>query len=143
MQNIYIDLIAVLKEKKMEYFDNEGNTLKQKIASDGLNLKPELIKVILQNEKLKEHFTVDVDGITVFDKVKFQRFVNNKMYLEESYTQFLNKMGLADANGELLSKKNDVVLVWPYKDCVLQGGQTKEDDKRMKFSIMKFLLLMI
>ena len=28
------------------------------------------------------------------------------------------------------SENKEVVLVWPYKDCVLEGGMTKEDQKR-------------
>lgn len=128
--NLYEELLELLKEQGNGYFDSDGRPLKQKIIEEALKLEPKVIKAVLKNEKLKKHFTVDVSGITVFDKVKFQRFVSNKMYLSDSYTQFLNKMGLVDPHGELLSKKNDVVLVWPYKDCVLQGGQTKEDDKR-------------
>jgi adenine-specific DNA-methyltransferase len=30
----------------------------------------------------------------------------------------------------LISESNDVVLSFPYKDCVLEGGQTKDDQKR-------------
>ena len=33
-------------------------------------------------------------------------------------------------NREYLSESREVVLDWPYKDCVLEGGQTKEDQKR-------------
>jgi adenine-specific DNA-methyltransferase len=29
-----------------------------------------------------------------------------------------------------LTESKEVVLSWPYKDCVLEGGQTKEDQKR-------------
>jgi adenine-specific DNA-methyltransferase len=29
-----------------------------------------------------------------------------------------------------LRERGDVALVWPYKDCVLEGGQTKEEEKR-------------
>ncbi|MCU9936219.1 hypothetical protein NWP96_03735 [Mycoplasmopsis cynos] len=31
---------------------------------------------------------------------------------------------------EFISKSNDVVLDFPYKDCVLEGGQDKDDQKR-------------
>lgn len=29
-----------------------------------------------------------------------------------------------------MSESREVVLSWPYKDCILEGGQTKEDTKR-------------
>ena len=65
----------------------------------------------------------------VFDKVAFQSFVSNKQFLPDSYTAFKNKIGLT-ANHEYLTESKEVVLAWPYKDCVLEGGQTKEDQKR-------------
>lgn len=37
---------------------------------------------------------------------------------------------MVDRNGDYISTSNDVELVFPYKDCVLEGGQTKEDQKR-------------
>ena len=49
--------------------------------------------------------------------------------LPDSYTRFTNKIGIT-TNGDFISKNNDVVLDFPYKDCVLEGGQDKEDQKR-------------
>ena len=37
---------------------------------------------------------------------------------------------MIDGDGEFISQKKEVVLSWPYKDCVLEGGMTKEDQKR-------------
>lgn len=34
--------------------------------------------------------------------------------------------------GNFISKKHDIVLNFPYKDCVLQGGQDKDDQKRQE-----------
>ena len=89
-----------------------------------------LIKLLLTNEITKERFFADVDGIAVFDKVGFGWVINNRQFLPDSYTRFKNKIGLIDNNGEYISTSNDVELVFPYKDCVLEGGQTKEDQKR-------------
>lgn len=49
--------------------------------------------------------------------------------MPDSYTQFKNKIGLT-ANGTYLTESKEVVLDFPYKDCVLQGCQDKEDSKR-------------
>ena len=130
VQNLFDEFIDTLKIEKPELFDKQGNPLKQLIAEKGLELDPSLLEIILKDDKFKSHFTKGIAGVTVFDKVKFQKFVNNKNYWKDSYTEFLNKIGLADGNNELISKQSKVSLVWPYKDCVLQGGQTKEDDKR-------------
>lgn len=37
---------------------------------------------------------------------------------------------MTDRAGNELNKNKDVVLSWAYKDCVLEGGQDKEDAKR-------------
>lgn len=107
----------------------DGKLAKNKIVELALNLDTSLLKLLLADEQLKNHFFQDVDGMLIFDKVAFQRFVNNKSFLPDSYTQFKNKIGLS-ADNHYLSENNDVVIAWPYKDCVLEGGQTKEDQKR-------------
>ncbi|EJG1745085.1 site-specific DNA-methyltransferase [Vibrio parahaemolyticus] len=107
----------------------DGKLAKNKIVELALNLDPELLKLLLADEQLKKHFFKDIDGVLIFDKVSFQRFVNNKSFLPDSYTEFKNKIGLSD-NSHYLAESNDIVIAWPYKDCVLEGGQTKEDQKR-------------
>mgnify|MGYP001616209902 CR=1 FL=1 len=62
-------------------------------------------------------------------KDKFISFINNKEFLPDSFTAFKNRIGLM-SNGEYVKEKGDVVLAWAYKDCVLEGGQDKEDQKR-------------
>ncbi|MCD6483127.1 MAG: site-specific DNA-methyltransferase, partial [Candidatus Aenigmarchaeota archaeon] len=69
-------------------------------------------------------------GVLVFNKEKFMKFIDNKEFLPDSYTAFKNKIGLANEEGKYLAKSKEVVLVWPYKDCVLEGGQEKTDEKR-------------
>lgn len=48
-----------------------------------------------------------------------------------SYTEYSNKIGLySNSQQGFISSSPDVVLNFPYKDCVLEGGMTKEDVKR-------------
>ncbi|MGF1804238.1 site-specific DNA-methyltransferase [Aliivibrio sifiae] len=107
----------------------DGKLAKNKIVELALNLDPALLKILLTNEQLKKHFFTEVEGMLIFDKVAFQRFVNNKSFLPDSFTQFKNKIALSTEN-HYLAESNDVVLSWPYKDCILEGGQTKEEQKR-------------
>jgi len=65
----------------------------------------------------------------VFNKDKFVKFVSFQEFLPSSFTSYKNKIGLA-TDDEYLSENKDVVLNWPYKDCILEGGQDKEDVKR-------------
>lgn len=112
-------------------FVGENNViLKPKVYEACMNMDPALLKLLLADEMLKKHFFVDVDGMLVFDKIKFSWVLESREFLPDSYTLFKNKIGLADRNNNLLSSKNDVSLVWPYKDCILEGGQTKDDQKR-------------
>ena len=128
MQNLQNTLVELLKDDT--HYTSEGKLLKNKLTEDALKLESSLLKYLLKNDRLKKHFFIDVDGPLVFDKDKFLQFVNDKEFLPDSYTSFRNKIGLLDEDGKYFSEKRDVVLAWPYKDCVLEGGQDKEDQKR-------------
>lgn len=128
MQNLLEELIQLLS--KDDRLVSEGKLLKNKVIELALNMDAGLIKLLLKNESIKRHFFVEVGNVLVFDKIKFQKFVSNKQFLPDSYTAFKNKIGLVNENGDYLSESREVVLAWPYKDCVLEGGQTKEDQKR-------------
>jgi len=108
---------------------SEGKLLKNRIVELALKLDKELAKLLLSDDRIKWHFFEEVDGILVFDKEKFMRFIDNKEFLPDSYTAFKNKIGLATDNDYIVQSK-EVVLSWPYKDCILEGGQEKIDEKR-------------
>ncbi|MDP3697339.1 MAG: site-specific DNA-methyltransferase [Candidatus Taylorbacteria bacterium] len=127
MQNLYNDL-AKLLEKDDRVFA-EGKILKNKVTELALKLDGNLLKILLKNEQIKKHFFAQVDTVLVFDQDKFVKFINNKEFLPDSFTIFKNHIGLA-SNDEYLKDNGKVVLAWPYKDCVLEGGQDKEDVKR-------------
>lgn len=127
MENLLHNLKSLLQ--KDERLVSEGELLKNKIIELALKLDKELIKLLLSDKKMKEVFFVDVDGTLIFDNNKFIRFVSNKQFLPDSYTAFKNKIGLT-LGDDYLSEKKEVVLSWPYKDCILEGGMTKEDQKR-------------
>ena len=40
---------------------------------------------------------------------------------------------------KFLPERGEVSLVWPYKDCVLEGGQTKEEEKRKELFFNEIL----
>ena len=127
--NLYHELEQLLRMNS-RYCMDDGRLLKNQIVEDALSIQPLLVKELLGNEKMKKVFFTDVEGVMVFDKIKFQRFVSDTQFLGGSYTMFKNKIGLANENGRFMSESREVVLSWPYKDCMLEGGQTKEDAKR-------------
>jgi len=127
MQNLLNDLQELLMQD--ERFVADGKLLKNKIIECALNLDSELLKELLGNKQLKEHFFVQAGDVIVFDKIKFQKFVSNKQFLADSYTSYKNRIGLAK-DGDYLSDCKDVVLQWAYKDCILEGGQSRDEQKK-------------
>lgn len=128
-QHLYHELYDVLRMED-RYCTDAGELIKSNIQEDALNLTPSLLKLLLANEYLNRHFFRDVDGIRVFDKVAFQKLIMNKQFLPDSYTAYKNKIGLTTDDGRFITDSREVVLAWPYKDCMLEGGQTKEEAKR-------------
>jgi len=129
MPHFYDVLLTVLKEDE-RFFAQDGTLLRNAVYEAAMQMDPALIRLLLSNTETKQHFFTDVEGTLVFDKVGFGWVVNNRQFLPDSYTRFKNKIGLADADGQLISASGQVSLVFPYKDCVLEGGQTADDQKR-------------
>ena len=127
--NLFHELEKLLRMES-RYCSEDGKLLKNAIVEAALALRPDLIKLLLSHEGLKNNFFTEVEGVLVFDKVQFQKFVMNKRFLPDSYTSFKNKIGLANEDEDFVAESHEIVLSWPYKDCVLEGGQTKEDAKR-------------
>ena len=129
MKEFFDTVLKVLRQDE-RYFSQEGELLRNAVYEDAMKMDPALLSLLYKNSVTRERFFTEVDGISVFDKIGFGWVVNNREFQPDSYTRYKNKIGLADNKGELLSASNDVELVFPYKDCVLEGGQTKEDQKR-------------
>lgn len=127
MQNLFQELIELLSGD--DRLVSEGKLMKNKVVELTHNLDPSLLKYLLKSDSLKKHFFCEVEGVLIFDKIRFQKFVSNKKFLPDSFTAFKNKIGLV-AGDEYLNNSSEVVLAWPYKDCVLEGGQDKQDAKR-------------
>ncbi|PNS43850.1 DNA methyltransferase [Gardnerella vaginalis] len=128
MKNIF-DTVADLLLTNDKYKAEDGKLLKAAVYSDVMAMSENLLTLLLSNEDVKETFFKNVQGTLVFDKQKFAWFMESKEFLPDSYTAYTNKIGLTH-NGNFISQTNDVVLDFPYKDCVLEGGQDKDDQKR-------------
>ena len=126
LENLNNTLENILRKDK-KYIAENGKILKTKVYEDTMNMDNNLIKLLISNDKIKEIFFTDIEGILIFDKQKFIWFIDSKDFLPDSYTSFKNKIGLINKNRNYISSNNDVVLAFPFKDCVLQGGQDKEE----------------
>ena len=131
MNNFYETVVNVLKADE-RFIASDGTFLRNAVYEAAMKMDAPLIKILLSNEETTARFFADVDGVKVFDKMGFAWVINNRQFLPDSYTRFKNKIGLVDEQGEMISTSGKVELVFPYKDCILEGGQTKEDQKRQE-----------
>lgn len=131
MENFYETVLTVLKQDK-RFFAEDGTFLRNAVYEAAMQMDIDLIHLLLTNEKIKARFFKKVDDVLVFDKVGFGWVINNRQFFPDSYTRFKNKIGLVDENGDMISNSGKVELVFPYKDCVLEGGQTRDDQKRQE-----------
>ncbi len=126
--NLFERLEKTLKTEP-HFVDEHGQLKKWLILSKAQNYDQRLMELLLSEPTLKEKFFVPVNGALVFKQTLFTQFLEQKNYLPESYTSFKNKIGLTIA-GQYLKQRNEIALVWPFKDCVLEGGQSKEEQSR-------------
>lgn len=109
----------------------DGVLNKNKLIELAHNYDTELLHLLMKDPELKEHFFSEVErGILVFKSEVFSQFINNKEFLPDSFTVYKNRIGLSTLDNKYIYASDDVILNFPYKDCVLEGGQNKEESKR-------------
>lgn len=121
-------LIDLLKTNQ-SLVDDEGELLTAAIQDKAWKIDHDLIKLLLSDPDVKKAFFEEIEGHWIFNINKFIEYITQKNFLDNSYTRFRNKIGLT-IDGKYLNERGEVALAWPYKDCVLEGGQTKEEEKR-------------
>ena len=136
-QNFNDKLIALLKTNQ-DYVDESGELLPAAVKDHAWKLDPNLIRLLLSDPDIKSTFFNEIDSHWVFNHNTFIDYITDKNFLANSYTQFRNKIGL-NIDGKFLRERGEVSLVWPYKDCVLEGGQTKEEEKRKEIFFNEIL----
>lgn len=129
MDDFFETLLKVLKADE-RFFTKDGTLLRNKVYESAMNMDAELIGLLVENDETKKRFFTEVNGVLVFDKIGFGWVISNRQFLPDSYTRFKNRIGLTDARGDFISASGNVVLSFPYKDCILEGGQTRDDQKR-------------
>ncbi|MFV8358304.1 DNA methyltransferase, partial [Flavobacterium sp. XS1P32] len=118
------NLISLLKTDS-RLLDNEGELMINKIHDLADKTDEKLIELLIDNEETRKKFFIKIKAVFVIKTSDFNfNLYENK--IDNSYTQFENRIGLT-AGGKFLKDNNDVVLDFPYKDCILEGGQSTED----------------
>jgi len=109
--------------------DDEGELIISAVQDRAWKIDHDLVKLLLSDTEIKDKFFEEIDGHWIFNINTFIDYISQKNFLDNSYTRFRNKIGLT-IGGKYLRERGEVALAWPYKDCVLEGGQTKEEEKR-------------
>ncbi len=110
-----------------EHFNTLLNARSLAISNDERVLEFLLEKSSFKDE-YKKRFFENLCGAMIFKKDEFLNFLDLRL-LSASYTSFSNKIGLGVAEKKFLKNSQDIVLNFPFKDCVLKGGQSKDEDK--------------
>ena len=119
------EIYEILK-KDARLWDNDLNEFNQTLLLDLIdNYDNYIIKILLENENIKEKFFVNVNDVLLFKTNHFKFFIEENK-VDNSFTQYKRQIGLSDGK-RFLKESNDIVLNWPFKDCVLQGGQSTEE----------------
>ncbi len=119
-------LIKDILQKDERLWNEEKTELNETLLLDLVEkIDEKIINLLLQEKSLREKFFVKIKDVYVFKTNEFKFFIEENK-VDNSYTQYKNRIGLTDGK-RFLKDTNDVVLNWPYKDCVLEGGQSTEE----------------
>ncbi len=136
-ENFNEKLIRLLKDNP-DLLDDAGELIPAAVRDHAWRLNHDLIRLLLTDNEIKAKFFDEIDGHWVFNHNTFINYITDKNFLANSYTRFRNKIGL-NIGDKFLRERGEVSLVWPYKDCVLEGGQTKEEEKRKEIFFNEIL----
>jgi len=137
-------ILSVLEADERIWFQNEEGEkeLNQTLLLDLVEkIDDKIINLLLQEEALREKFFAKISpipprpasqstpqegNILYIFKMNDFRFFMEENKIDNSYTAYKNRIGLTDGK-KFLKDSNDIVLNWPYKDCILEGGQSNEE----------------
>ncbi len=128
MANFNLILENLLKTDS-RFVDPDGQLIKSAVIDRAWKIDHALMRLLLSNTTIKNNFFQHIDDHSIFNIPKFVEYIQDKNFLNDSYTKFGVKIGLT-IDGKFLNQRGEVALHFPYKDCVLEGGMSNEDKKR-------------
>lgn len=134
-------LPGVLREllwRDPRFIDDEGELLMAVVVDRAWQADRELVGLLLGDPGIKSRFFEEIEGHWIFKAAAFIDYISQQNLLASSYTRFRNRIGL-NIDGKFLQERGEVSLVWPFKDCVLEGGQTRDEEKRKELFFNEIL----
>ncbi len=130
LQN-FKEILTNLLKTDARLIDEQGELLINIVHEFANNLDSQLIELLIDEAQTREKFFLQIKDVFVFKQSDFKFFLDENK-IDNSYTQYENKIGLSFGS-RLLRETSDVVLNFPYKDCVLEGGQSTEEGTDIYF----------
>ncbi|MCC7436771.1 site-specific DNA-methyltransferase [Candidatus Nomurabacteria bacterium] len=125
MSKVKDKILSVLKADA-RLWNEDMTELNQTLLLDLVeSIDEAVINLLLGEEELRAKFFVKIKDVYVFKTNDF-RFFMEENKVDNSYTAYKNKIGLTDGK-KFLKYSSDVVLDFPFKDCILEGGQSTEE----------------
>ena len=120
-KNHLISLLLQDDRLKDEQGELKGNLVKEFANT----IDEKLITLLLGDEQCRDTFFLKIKDAYVFKTNEFKFFLEDNS-IDNSFTQYSNRIGLS-SGGKFFKDNTDVVLDFPFKDCILEGGQSTED----------------
>ena len=105
--------------------DNKKELNQTRLLSLVEEIDGNIIQLLLEDDNIRDKFFVKIKDVYVFKTNDFVFFMEENR-VNNMYTQYKNRIGLTDGK-RFLDDSKDVVLNWPFKDCILEGGQSTEE----------------
>ncbi|STO30765.1 Modification methylase MboII [Fusobacterium necrogenes] len=98
-----------------------------------------ILELLYQNEEIKNKFFLEINGINIFKQEEFKFFIQQQKPFKNGWTKLKNRIGLCDGK-YFLQDTQDIVLNFPFKDCILEGGQSTDEgiDSYFNYEITEF-----
>lgn len=131
MEKIEPRLFDELKKALVSFGDKYfiGDELnRSQISNDLRAYNEDLLSKLFEIDFIKKKYLKNVAGQYLFQIDQLEEAILYDDYWDTSYTKYENRVGLT-SNGKFIKDNQDVVLDFPFKDCVLTASMTKEDSK--------------
>ena len=125
----FLEKLKTQLKKDSKFVDDNGNLLQNNIINAALSDDENLFDLLIENPEICNHFFYNRNNVLIFKKEEFLDYIVEKNVFDSSFTKFKNKIGL-NINNKFLNERNEISLVFPFKDCVLEAGMNTEESKR-------------
>ena len=129
-----IKYLKALLGKHENYLTQNGEINTPLLYRYAQECNTDLLTLLSTDDDARNEFFIRHGEHIIFVRDRFIDYIHHKDFLANSYTAYKNKVGLAGlaryGDLSLLKSMHEVVLSFPFKDCILEGGQNKDEAKR-------------